>query len=210
MSNAVLYMSTSLDGFVAGPNAGRARGAAQRRPLPRRTLLDRGDRAVDISAGLEWPAVIGRPAPRRLRSERQPSGPDCGGSHRKDDHLDPHHHRWRHRPLALGLGHPGGRGRTAQVRSAPGRGRVPARAQGLLGPRQRLAHHHRRHRLRRAGEQHLQVRRLPDPGRTPRVERVVDQGRPRRERDQPQASAPREPDLLRLWRAGLRAPASWR
>jgi hypothetical protein len=42
MRNAALSMSMSLDGFVAGPNVGRARGAAQRRPLPRRTLLDRG------------------------------------------------------------------------------------------------------------------------------------------------------------------------
>ena len=45
----------------------------------------------------------------------------------KVDHLDAHHRRWRYRALTRGLGDPRGRGRTVQVRSALGRGRVPAR-----------------------------------------------------------------------------------
>src|SRR5438552_11902810 len=61
-----------------------------------------------------------------------------GGSHGKVDHLDPHHRRWRYRALTRGLGDHRGRGRTVQVRSAPGRGRVLAWTPGLRGPRQRL------------------------------------------------------------------------
>jgi hypothetical protein len=70
---------------------------------------------------------------------------------------------------------------------------------------QLLARSHRRHWIRRAHEQHSQVRRVPDAPRAAHLERLTDQGRPQRGRNPPQATASGQSDLVWLRRAGVRA-----